>query len=203
MKFKTNNILLLLVFFLASFIVNSQTIVIKEDNAQLKFIKSKKASKIINASNIYIKSKGLKRILVKIKMKSLNNKKQLFDPNKFSLIDFNYKFRYRPTDILFQNFTDWWHFKKISKTKPKKKLNDYIYSPDIDDVFLDYDFEGIKNVEIPININTKRNPDIHIIHFKPKELKSRNIYIYFPFPSGLKTAVLYYGNEKITDIDFK
>jgi len=203
MKIENTFKILTIILFIFSFKVNSQTIVIKEDNVKLKFIKSKKASKIINSSSVYIKSKKLKRILVKIKMKSLNNKKQIFDPNKFSLIDFNYKLRYKPTDILFQNLTDWWHFEKISKTKPKRKFNKRIYSPDINDTFLDYKFEGIKNVIIPINFATKKKPDIHIIHFKPKKLRSRNIYIYFPFPKELKNAVLYYGNEKITNINFK
>jgi len=203
MKINTTYKIVVLLFFVSSLTLNSQTIIIKEDNVRLKFIKAKKASKVINASNISVKSKKLKRIRVKIKMKSLDNKGQIFDPNKLSLIDFNSKLRYRPTDILFQNLTDWWHFKKISKTKPKKKSNEYIYAPNIDDTFLDYEFEGIKNVQIPVNFNTEKNPDIHIVHFEPKKLRSRNVHLYFVFPKGLKNATIYYGKEKLADINFK
>lgn len=203
MKFKTIYKKLFFIFFLLTFKVNSQTVIIKEDNVKLKFVKTKKASKIATASRVYVRSKNLKKILIKIKMKSINNERQLFDPNKLSLIDFINKLRYRPTDALYQNFTDWSHFKKISKSKPKKRFNTHIYKPDIPDTFLDFKFENIKNVEIPVNFNNKRNPDIHIIHFKPIKLRSRNIYLYFILPKHLKNAILYYGNEKVVDINFK
>lgn len=203
MKINTINKLAALLFFVCVLTVNSQTIRVEEDNVELKFVKAKKASKIINASNVFVRSKKLKRIRVKIKMKSLDNKSQVFDPNKLSLIDYTYKLRYRPTDILFQNLTDWWHFKKISKTKPKKKSNDYLYAPNVDDTFLDFEFEDIKNVLIPINFNTTKKPDIHIVHFEPKKLRSRNVYLYFLFPKDIKDATLYYGKEKLADTNFK
>ena len=194
--------IILLFIFLSAFKINAQ-IIIDESNLRLEFIKTKKVSNLVHASNVYYKSKDLKRIRVKVNMKYLNNKRQLFDPNKFSLIDHNSKLRYRPTDILYQNLSDWQHFKKISKTKPKKKSNKHIYYPDIDDTFLDYEFDGIKNVQIPINFNTKRKPDIHIIHFMPRKLRVRNIHVFFILSKELNNASIYYENKKIEDINFK
>lgn len=183
--------------------VKSQDLIVTGDNIKIEFTKSRKASKIITASNVAIKSDQIKKVFVKIKVKSLNNKRQLFDPNKLSLVDAQNKLRFRPTDILFQNFTDWRHFKKISKTKPKIRYNKRIYNINIEDTFLNHNQEGIKNCELPINFNTRKNPDNHIIHFEPKKLRSRNVMLYFPYPNELKKSTLYYGIEKIAEINFK
>ncbi len=157
------SIFLTISFCLLITLTYSQKVVIEEDNIKIEFIKSRKASKLITASNISIKSDEIKKVFVKIK--SLNNKRQLVDPNKFSLVDANNGLRFRPTDIFYQNFTDWWGFGRVSKTKPKFKFNDYLFDKDVEDTFLNYNFEGIENISLPINFNTKRKPDIHIIHF--------------------------------------
>ncbi len=77
---------------------------------------------------------------------------------------------------------------------------------------MDYEFEGITNYIIPIHFeaynkykisfkNPKKVP--HETYFEPKELRKRNINLYFPLIKGTKSATLYYGNTKIEDIKFK
>lgn len=193
-----NSILFSLLF---TSIVFSQKIIIEEDQVSLEFIKAREAS-LFNPSNVYSRSKDLKTIVTRVKMKTLSNKKESFDPNKFSLVFEEQKFRCRPIDILFKNFTDWWHFSKVAKTKPSDKKSYYKYNPDIEDTYLKYSIDGIENFELPVNLGTRKKPESHILYFVPKKLRSRGIRMYFILPETITNGALYYGNQKIKDIEF-
>ncbi|WP_299683665.1 hypothetical protein [uncultured Dokdonia sp.] len=192
------------IIFLSLFLnqnIFSQKINIEEDQVSIEYVKGREAS-LFNPSNVYTRSKDAKTIVTRVKMKNLNNKKELFDPNKFSLIIENEKVRLRPVDILFKNFTDWWHFSKVSKTKPSDKKSYHKYNPDIKDTYLDYNKEGIKNFELPINLGTRKKPEEHILYFVPKKLRSRGIRMYFILPENISNGTLYYGNTKIKELEF-
>ena len=176
----------------------SQKINIDEDQITIEYVKGREAS-LLNPSNVYTRSKDAKTVVTRVKMKTFSNKKELFDPNKFSLVIEDKKVRCRPVDILFKNFTDWWHFSKVSKTKPRDKKSYYKYNPSIKDTYLDYTIEGIKNLELPVNLGTRKKPEEHILYFVPKKLRSRGIRIYFILPEYISSGTLYYGNTK-TDI---
>lgn len=167
----------------------------------MEFVKSREAS-IFNPSNVYIRSKEAKTIVTRVKMKTLSNKKQSFDPNKFSLVIEEHKVRVRPMDVLFKNFTDWWHFSKVSKTEPSDEKIKYKYNPDIEDTYLNYTKEGIKNFELPVNLGTRKKPEEHVLYFVPKDLRSRGIRMYFILPEDISGGTLYYGDQKIKDIQF-
>lgn len=171
----------------------------QSDKFNVEFVSAKKTIEAITTSSSIYKSKNVNKIVVKIKIQSVD-KKGMFDPNKISLIDHTNKLRYRPTDILAKRFTNLIPFNKVSKIKPELKRNKYLFDPEIKDTFLDYLFEGIKNVNMLFNYGSSKKPDLLIMHFQPKKLRSTRITIFFAYPKNIETGTLYYGNEKISDI---
>ena len=200
-----------LLIFLFTQIVTSQ-INIQEDNLTIEYAKTKKASQYIGAvTNVRSKSKQIIQYNIKVRVEMNDNKKRPLDVNKFSLIDTENNIRLRPIDVAYTNFTDKWHFYKLIKNKPKYKSLERRYKPEIKDTFLDYEFEGVTNITIPISYEAydkykisfkdpKRVP--HESYFEPKDLRKRNINLYFPMPKTVKSATLYYGYTKIADITF-
>ena len=205
---KTKLILLALLF---TQIFYAQT-KIQEDSLTIEYEKTKKASQFIGAvTNVRTKTEKIVQYNIKVRIEMLDNKKRRFDPNKFSLIDYQDSLRFRPIDVAYTNFTDKWHFAKLIKNKPNYKSLEHRYNPDIKDTFLDYEFKGITNCTFPIKYeaydkykisfkNTKKVA--HETYFEPKELRKRNINLYFPILKSTKNATLFYGNTKIEDIEF-
>ena len=203
---------LIILTFLFTQIFYSQT-KIQEDNLTIEYEKTKKASQFIGAvTNVRTKSKEIIQYNIKVRIEMIDNKKRPFDPNKFSLIDHQNKIRFRPIDVAYTNFTDKWHFIKLIKNKPEYKSLEKRYKPDIKDTFLDYEFEGITNLTVPIMYEAYdkykisfKNPKrvAHESYFEPKDLRKRNINLYFQMLKSDKNDTLYYGNTKIEDIKFK
>ncbi|MDO5978695.1 hypothetical protein [Flavivirga spongiicola] len=204
--------ILIILTILSTQIFYSQ-IKIQEDNLTVEYVKTKKASQLIGAvTNVRTKSKEIVQYNVKVRIEMIDNKIRPFDANKFSLIDYQDKMRLRPLSVAYTNLTDKWYFIQLIKNKPKYKSLEKRYKPDIKDTFLDYEFEGITNLTIPINYEAYdeykisfKNPDkeCHESYFEPKDLRKRNINLYFPMLKSTKNATLYYGYTKIADIKLK
>ncbi|MDX1270714.1 hypothetical protein [Bizionia paragorgiae] len=171
----------------------------QSDSFNVEFIKAKKKIKAITTFSANYKSNNVNKISVKIKIES-TEKKGVFDPNKISLIDHENNLRFRPTDVLAKRFTNLIPFGRVSKVKPKLKRNKKLYAPEIKDTYLDYNFDGIQNVDLPFNYGTTKKPDLLIMHFYSKKLRSTTLTLFFAYPKNAKTGTLYYGNEKISDI---
>lgn len=203
---------LFLIILLSSQIFYSQ-IEIKDDNLTIKYEKTKKASQFIGAvTNVRTKSNEIVQYNVKVRIEMIDNKIRPFDVNKFSLIDHQAKTRLRPVSVTYTNFTDKWYFIQLIKNKSKYKSLEDRYKPDVKDTFLDYEFDGVNNLMTPIcyeayNVNkiSFKYPDkeCHITYFEPKDLRKRNINLYFPMLKSVKNATLYYGYTKIEDIILK
>lgn len=168
----------------------------QSDSFNVEFIKAIKAITTVSAN---YESNNVNKIIVKIKIES-TDKKGVFDPNKISLIDHKNNLRFRPTDVLAKRFTNLIAFGRVSKVKPKLKRNKKLYNPEIKDTYLDYNFDGIKNVEIPFNYGTNKNQDLLNMYFYSKKLRSTKLTLFFAYPKNAKTGTLYYGTEKISDI---
>lgn len=203
---------LIIIALLSTQIFYSQ-IEIKEDNLTIEYAKAKKASQLIGAvTNVRTKSKEIVQYNIKVRIEMIDNKIRPFDANKFSLIDHQDKMRLRPLSVTYTNLTDKWYFIQLIKNNPKYKSLEKRYKPDVKDTFLDYDFEGITNLTIPICYEAYdeykisfKNPDkeCHESYFEPKELRKRNINLYFPMLKSVESATLYYGYTKIADIKLK
>lgn len=184
---------------------------IKDDNLTIEYVKTKKASQLIGAvTNVRTKSNKIVQYNVKVRIEMIDNKKRPFDPNKFSLIDHKDKVRLRPVTVAYTNLTDKWYFVQLIKNKPSHESLETYYKPEIKDTFLDYEFEGITNVAIPIKFQVyskkflkKPNEEAHEIYFMTKDLRKRNVNLYFPMLKSSKNATLYYGYTKIADIKLK
>ena len=186
---------------------------IEEDNLTITYSKTKKASQSIGmVTNVRTTSKEVVQYNIKIRVEMLDNKKRPFDANKFSLVSYQDSIRLRPIDVAYTNLTDKWHFIKLIKNKPKYKSLEKRYKPDIKDTFLDYEFDGISNIAIPIcyeaydkfKITLKDfDTECHESYFEPKDLRKRNVNLYFPMSKSTEKATLYYGNVKIEEIKLK
>jgi len=206
------NIKLTILAFLITQLFYSQ-VKIQEDNLTIEYAKTKKASQSVGmVTNVRTKSKEVVQYNIKIRVEMLDNKKRAFDANKFSLVNYQDSVRLRPIDVAYTNLTDKWHFIKLIKNKPKYKSLEKRYNPAIKDTFLDYEFEGINNLAIPICYEaydkykiSLKNPDreCHESYFEPKDLRKRNVNLYFPMLKSGKNVTLYYGNTKITEINLK
>ena len=206
------NIKLTILAFLITQLFYSQ-VKIQEDNLTIEYAKTKKASQSVGmVTNVRTKSKEVVQYNIKIRVEMLDNKKRAFDANKFSLVNYQDSIRLRPIDVAYTNLTDKWHFIKLIKNKPKYKSLEKRYNPEIKDTFLDYEFEGINNLALPICYEaydkykiSLKNPDreCHESYFEPKDLRKRNVNLYFPMLKSAKNVTLYYGNTKITEINLK
>lgn len=206
------NIKFTILTFLFTQIFYSQ-VKIKENNLTIEYKKVKKASQSIGQlTNVKTKSKDVVQYNIKVRVEMLDNKKRSFDANKFSLINYKDSLRLRPIDVTYTNFTDKWHFIKLIKNKPRYNSLEKRYKPDIKDTFLDYEFEGINNLIIPICYQAYdekhfrlKIPDkeCHESYFEPKDLRKRNVNLFFPMLKSVKSVTLYYGNKKITEIELK
>ncbi len=186
---------------------------IEEDNLTIEYAKTKKASQFIGmVTNVRTKSDEIVQYNIKVRIEMSDNNIRPFDANKFSLLDNQNEIRLRPIDVTYTNLTDKWHFIKLIKNKPKYKSLEDRYEPDIKDTFLDYEFEGINNLSLPICYEAYnkykisfKNPDreCHESYFEPKDLRKRNINLYFPILKNVNNVTLYYGYTKIADIKLK
>ncbi len=204
----------LLLTLLCATVVEAQ-VEIQEDNLTIEYENTNKAGQIVglgNITNVYSKSKTWVQYSIKVRIEMIDNKKRPFDPNKFSLIEPQNKIRLRPIDIANANYMNQWHLFRLIKDKPSYKSLEERYKPDIKDTYVDYEFEGIENVIIPVSydaydkykISIKEPKKVaHESYFEPRNIKNQNLNLYFFVPESAKSATLYYGNQKIAEIDFK
>ncbi|WP_299532896.1 hypothetical protein [Ulvibacterium sp.] len=145
----------------------------------------------------------MKTIFVKLRMTAKNGKRQLFDINKFSLIDETHRIRSRPMDISCQTFTAFENFVKLLKHPPKKKNSVLPYNPEIKDSFSEYTFEDYDNLEIPLDYDGWGKRENQVIYFKPRKFKTKKLNFFFPFPKSSTSGILYYGDEIVGKVKFK
>lgn len=168
----------------------------------------KKVSAIGNlTSTTRLKSEEYIKIILKCKVQV---KEGLFDFNKLSLVDKENKLRYRTIEVHTKRFVDGLQQptllvkRDISKDDKKGRFPlDIEYNPNIIDNFDKFSITGFENVEIPLNFGSKNDPIISNYYFTPTAITKFKNYIYFSILaiSEKSSLELYYGNEKIDDVD--
>ena len=190
----------LLIFTLLSFNLYSQAI-IENGNIKLEFKKAKTISKLLqNHTLIIVKSKELKTIMIKIKMESLTDNREIIDVNKFFLIDEKSKSRIKLIDASRKELTAYVAFEKLvdeNIQSKKKKSFHYSYDSTVKDKFYDYKMESYKDIVCPINFGSKRKPNNKVIYYRPDDFRRKKLILFFPFLKNSKSATLYYGDKKI------
>lgn len=201
MKISLNTLCItLLSFYFFSQGAYSQYILVPEDSLEFKIKNIKSANSIFNASQVYYKGDKVSRIKINLKMKTYEGKRVIFDPNKFSFIDNTNKIRLRPTDVTFQNMTDFWSFTKCSKRELKKDKSRLLFKPDLEDTFFNYSPLNYTYTPQPVNYGSTKKPDLHIVFFEPKKMRNRNLHLFVLVPNSMALGSLYYGNTKLTEI---
>lgn len=194
-----------IIFIIAfSIVALGQELKVENGNLSIKFLKAKKVSNTLNLnSTSRIKSKELKKVLIKCKLKSLD--KNAKDLNKFSLVDHKNKLRYRPTDISTQTVGQI-NITKLLKTDVKlggmyKLQAGILYEPEIEDTFTNYDINGYTNVEIPYTFNKRKNKK-GIVYFQPVRYNFKAHFFFAILTKSENSELeLYYGSEKIYKIE--
>lgn len=202
MSDRSISILLRLIVFLIYSNGFSQTIAIDEGQFELELIHSKKLNKIQASTNVILRSKTCKTVYVKLRMTTSSSKKEWFDINKFSLIDDTHKLRSRPMNISYQIFTAYSGFYKLVKEPLKGKNINLKYEPNIEDSFEYYDFDGYTNLEVSVDYDGWGKQKKQVVYFKPQKFKTKKLNFFFPFLKEIKSGVLFYGNEKVAELNF-
>jgi len=195
-----------IIFLFLTTIAFSQKLKVENDEIEIQYHWTREIVKNSIWTSVKLNSdnsKSLKNIYVKLKMTSTNKKEKEFEINKFILIDDKNKLKIRPNNISYQVVAQVYPFQKLSTDKDinveKYKLQ---YNSEVKDYFKEYEFSGYETLEIPINYNTKENPELHITYFKPLPFKKKKISLFYAVPSNINNATLYYGNEKIANLKF-
>ncbi len=204
------SVYIFIIAIMTSLALNAQEITVN-DNIVIKIKKVKKAPILFHTQqNIKVKGEGAEKIMIKSKIRSLD--KEDVDVNPLSLLDTVNKVRYKlvefvgykPVSVVVATYQG----KQLLKTKllnksgrPYKNLPDY--NPKIKDSFYDYKFEGYTDFAPKINFGTEKKPIVSEIYYAPITMNSFVADAFFAVHKFESEPFyqLYYGNEKIADID--
>ncbi len=184
-----------------------------KDSIMIEVVKVKNAPKLFYAQqNVKIKQDGVTKIMIKTKIAS--EAKKVIDINPFCLLDTVNKIRYKllefvaykPVSIGFSTYGA----KELMKTeflrKNGKKYPDFpTYDPSIKDTFYEYRFDGYTNLVSKINFGMKKKPKLSEIYYAPIKMHSFTGDIFFAIQKFAQKPFfqLYYGNEKVADVDIQ
>ncbi len=198
---------IIILFFLSalSFTVNSQ-VEIPGTNLSMEMVKARKIGVLsvqFGGSGYMINSgKDNKRVQVRLKVKSRDGDETIFDPNKLSLVNNDYKARFSVSEVYFATFFRSKGFQMLTTNDTEKPIFAN-YDPSVPNTFNDFSMEGFKDCPIDLNFGTNRKPIIHTIYFRPNTVDKNVLDIFFVVPNELTTGKLYFGNTLISEIDIR
>lgn len=181
-----------------------------KDEVAITIIKARLVdnSSVVGIRQLKVTSDKLRKVMIKTKIKSKpDNKTKL---SAFSLLDKKNNIRYRLAD--YKGYTG---FIGSPELIPYRKTELYAkngkpiqYGPPYDksekDYFNDYDIEGYKNFEMPINFGTKKSPKLSVVYFGETSYKKFTAELFFALlvENTSLDYELYYKDEKVADIKF-
>lgn len=165
------------------------------------------------SSNYHISnySAGVKKVRIRISVKSKNEKLKKFDANKLYLVSNELKHRYRPIDLQYQHFINTYTgLDRLTSDSTLASGNtdwvtpvNYIrYDPQITDTFKDYIIPGYEDIEIEVNYGSSGKPHMVVVYYEPVAVISYIFDVYFAVPQSLDSGVFYYGREGIKECNF-
>ena len=150
-------IVVLLLLFTFSFSGYSQ-VEIQGTNLSLEMIKERKIGMLsVQFAGTYniLSGKDNKRVQVRLKIRSLDGEKTVFDPNKLSLASDKLKTRFSVSEALFASFLRSKGFQLLTTNDTEKPIFAK-YDPSVPNTFDDYSIDGYKDCAINLNFGTKR-----------------------------------------------
>lgn len=194
-------------FLLLSFItsVAFTQVEIIQDSVSITLVKARKikATSITwgNTAGTINSGPNYKRVQLRLKLASLNENKQMFDPNKFYYVNHTYKVRMSIGEIRYAGLLPTKAFQRLITSKPEKG-GMYAYDPSVANTFLDYPFKKYKDIPVTLNFGTNRKPNMQTIYFRPNAITKNTIDVFLVVPNDFKEGSLYYGDNFIKDITF-
>lgn len=152
-------------------------------------------------SNV-LSGKDNKRVQVRLKVRSRDGEKTIFDPNKLSLLSDEFKARFSVSEVLFATFFQTKGFQMLT-TNDSEKTIFADYDASVPNTFDDYTFQGYKDCPIDLNFGTNRKPIVHTIYFRPQNIDKNVLDVYFVVQNELTTRKLYFGDTLISEIEIR
>ncbi len=147
---------------------------------------------------------GFKKVRIQFEVSTLSGKAEIFDPNKFYLVSELHRVRVRPVDFAYNRniFRGFCSFSKLSQEPTDGKYGHILqYKPEIRDYFTDFTIAGYQDIDIPINFGSNQKPFVRKTYVKPKKWKSNLLGIYIFIPEDINTFAVFYGAEKLMQIE--
>lgn len=174
----------------------------------------KKSKVVLNVSDfglrqLKVKDDRLQKVMVKLEVSSLKDNRVKL--SAFSLLDTVNKIRYRLADYMgYRGFVGSPEQIPYMKTELLNKKGKPVkfgapYDAAVKDYFNDYDMDGYRNFEIPINFGSKEDPKHSIVYFGETKYKDFTADLFFAVIAENKrlTYELYYKNVKVEEVTFK
>jgi len=204
-------ILLVVLFFNIQFMYAQKVII--NDSLKIELKKSKKVSKFYLHSATKLKSKELKKVLVRCDIEALHG--QSTDINAFSVLDTVNKFRYRIAEYNGYNkgvslsrsvygYGRIYLKRQILNERGRPYPNLPKYNESVPDSFDNFSFIGYTNIEVPMYFSTNKNSKKNsIIYYSSSEKTKFRADLFFTIIINKKTPILelYYGNERIGSVE--
>lgn len=189
-----------LILLFSVFVLNIQAQVeIVEDNISIKLVKARKikATSITwgNSLGTVISGPDSKRVQIRLKMRSLDGKKQLFDPNKFYFVNDEYEVRISIAEIRYAGLVPTKAFYRINADETSNEELPH-------NSFYDYPYKNYKDIPLQLNYGTNRKPKIKTIYFSSNTINKNTIDLFIVVPNELNEGRIYYGDTLIKDITF-
>ncbi|MCZ4318694.1 hypothetical protein O4H26_06810 [Aequorivita viscosa] len=194
----------LLLLFAFNITANSQ-VEIQGTNLTIEMVKARKIGVLsVQFAGTYniLSGKDDKRMQVRLKVSSQDGEETVFDPNKLSLVNDEFKARFSVSEVLFATFFRSKGFQLLTTNDMEKPVFAK-YDASIPNTFDDYSIEGYKDCPINLNFGTKRKPIIHTIYFRPNTIDKNVLDLYFVVPNELKTGKLYFGDTLISELKIR
>lgn len=199
----------LFLFCILSFQVSLSQISIEDGNSTIEVRKVKKNGKFELHTSRYFISAGpdSKKVQIRIKLEAANGEKNMIDPNKFYLVLDDYKIRLRVVDLKYPFAFASIAFERLIKEDERDLGNTawggYAQGKGVPDSFVDYSIAGYKDIDATLNFGTEKQPITRTIYYRPNDIKSSLLDIYFMMPKEAKEAQFFYGEIKLSDITVK
>lgn len=189
----------LLLFFSVLICTLQAQVEVTDDNISIKLVKARKikATSITWGNTLGTVNPGpdQKRVQLRLKLKSLNGEKQLFDPNKFYFVNDEYEVRFSIAEIRYAGLVPTKAFYRIvEEDNLKKELPQ--------NTFYDYPYKKYQDIPLQLNYGTNRKPRIKTIYFSSNTITKNTIDVFLVVPDEIKEGRVYYGDTLIKNITF-
>ena len=189
-----NKFVVILLFIFTSTSLFAQKITLVDDDFKLKVKTAKLIEGYTIATNVRVNTEVFNILKVKVRVISKSGKREYFDLNSFSTVDFDQKYRVRSSDANYHELNATFGFPMLVKDRPDYSIfqTAYEYKPSVRDSYVDYSFNDVENIEMPMQFGTQRKSDKHIVYYDRTKIRSKVVILFFPVLKSSKNMKVFY-----------